>query len=803
MLLAGINVQRRRRSPCRSRALLLLLAVVLCPLVPAQGQQAVRIGFVTDGPSERTSIMQAEMQAELSAVLDGEFMVSFPAAGMHQGDWTLAGLQRAVDAALADGDIDVLITLGVGASIDVARRGPLPLPVLAPQLIDAQTLDIIGEDQTSTVTNLSFVTFDSRGPDVLDAFADLADVHNVVVLVHELYREMLAHIPEAIVPLGPERGMVVRFVWISGGPQQILDAVPDDADGIVLAPTYHLSNDESRQLAQGFIGRGLPSFSLFGRSEVELGHLATLAADSDAQRLARRTALNIQRILLGDAPEDIPVQFERSSRLAINIATARAIKVWPRFDLLVDAELINPDPEPVGKELNIVSAVHEALSMNLDLIAIDHFVAAGIEDVQATRAALYPQIDALLGATAIDKDRAASSAGQTARRTWEAAVRIDQLVWSEPTLADVDISELTQEARVWLRQELILDVTQATAVAYLDVLRNKTLQRIRRDDTALTRSNLELAQTRRRIGVADRSEVYRWESQLASSQRSLVRTRSQLRVSEILLNRLLHRSLGESLRVVETGLEDTALFPEGGRLKGFIDDPWSIAVFEDFMVDRGQSNSPELRQIELEEDIGQRIVESRDAAYWSPTAGFFLEGRRAIHRGGNFASPALFGNPDRDSWTAALSVSFPLYTGGARPSLLRQAMQDRARLMVERSATAERIEQGVRSSMQLTTASYTSIRLSEKAATAAQNNLELVRDAYGRGVLSILDLLDAQSSALTADLESASAMYDFLIDLMNVQRAAGEFHVFLNATDMAQWEAEVVDALQRAGVSQN
>jgi len=48
------------------------------------------------------------------------------------------------------------------------------------------------------------------------------------------------------------------------------------------------------------IERRLPSFSLVGRTEVQQGLLAGLAMEADDQRLARRTAVNLQLILDGE-----------------------------------------------------------------------------------------------------------------------------------------------------------------------------------------------------------------------------------------------------------------------------------------------------------------------------------------------------------------------------------------------------------------------------------------------------------------------------------------------------------------------
>ena len=63
------------------------------------------------------------------------------------------------------------------------------------------------------------------------------------------------------------------------------------------------------------------------------------------------------------------------------------------------------------------------------------------------------------------------------------------------------------------------------------------------------------------------------------------------------------------------------------------------------------------------------------------------------------------------------------------------------------------------------------------AAEAAEKNLKVVQDAYGRGAISYLNLLDAQNAALVSRLVAANAVYDCLIDFMNVQRAVSRFNV--------------------------
>ncbi len=85
------------------------------------------------------------------------------------------------------------------------------------------------------------------------------------------------------------------------------------------------------------------------------------------------------------------------------------------------------------------------------------------------------------------------------------------------------------------------------------------------------------------------------------------------------------------------------------------------------------------------------------------------------------------------------------------------------------------IEFRVRFDQTRTGISFPSIELSREAADAAGRNLELVTDSYSRGLVSIIELLDAQNAARVAEQAAQNSVYDFFIDLMELQRAAGNF----------------------------
>ncbi len=134
-----------------------------------------------------------------------------------------------------------------------------------------------------------------------------------------------------------------------------------------------------------------------------------------------------------------------------------------------------------------------------------------------------------------------------------------------------------------------------------------------------------------------------------------------------------------------------------------------------------------------------------------------------------------------------IQASLPLFSGGKKSATLKRSREELSRLHHEHDSLANRIEAQILNAVHLIRASYPGIRLSNDAADAARNNLTLVTDAYVRGIKSIIDLIDAQNQALVADQQAVNAAYDFLIDVMALQRSAGSFFLFAPLEERDAW----------------
>jgi outer membrane protein TolC len=127
------------------------------------------------------------------------------------------------------------------------------------------------------------------------------------------------------------------------------------------------------------------------------------------------------------------------------------------------------------------------------------------------------------------------------------------------------------------------------------------------------------------------------------------------------------------------------------------------------------------------------------------------------------------------SWQFRVQASLPLFTGFSRTATRAQTNIEVERLKIQRESVRLSLDQRVRAAMEAAASTYAAIALTRDASEAANRNYELVSDAYSRGAVDITTLIDAQSTAEQSSESAANAVHDFLLDLMRVERAMGDF----------------------------
>ncbi len=790
---------KRWGRPALALAILLSTLPILANDPRQENLPTVRVGVLFDGDWPLLESLVVAVRAELEVLVEGEFNVEYPPELQLNGNWDLLEIDAKFRRLLADDRVDIVLTAGLAASQIACLGDGYDKPVIAPLSLDFEIQDLPRKGTGSGVRNLTYVGLPSTLRRELETFQDLVPFDRVALVANREVLESMPEIEERTLARLEGLGITAVYVAADRTARSVLEKLPASTDVVYLWPLL-LDPGEQAHLIEGLIRRRLPSFSWLGRDQVEAGVFATLSPDAGRSRLSRRIALNIQQILLGTTPEELNVDFETTERLIINLTTARAISAWPRFEALLEAELVGDPAEHDLEVLSLFDAAHRAVEANREIVAERMSVEAALQDLDAAKSLLKPSLEASVAHVRIDPDRATTAAGSAPERTTTGSLEANQLIYSDGARAGVAIERELRRSRGATLEQVRLDIALEAAIAYLDVLRAQNQVDVRRANLELTRSNLELARSRRQIGTAGQAEIYRWESQIANDRRNLVEADRAQRNALTALNRVLHAPLDTQWITVDVRTDDPNFSVGSGLLTGYIETPLHFKVLTEFAVGEALSKSPEIMALDASIAAQERAVVAARRKSWAPTIGALAMLDERLDVSGAGSGPFPPGAPNDTDWSVALSATLPLYSGGERRAERREAELRLAELELRREAVAEGVETAIRTALHDARASFTTITLADAAAEAARRNLELVQDAYARGALSIIDLIDAQNSSLAADLVATDAVFNFFIDLMRVQRASNRFDFFTTQEEREAWGARLGEFFSTRGI---
>ena len=785
-------------------------------LLPVLAAADVVIGIVEDGPLPRPIIPLGMLEAEILDLVGNEFSVSMPASKHVDGGWTLDGVRDALARQLADPDVDIVITTGLISSHEAARLPSPTKPVIASIVADMQLqgfpFERLGDKIVSGRPNLVYIAHAraTRGDsaaveqtnldEAIDIFYDAVGFGHLAVMLDALTIEAvpaLAGNKASIV--GQRLGVRTTVVAIGDSIDEALGSIPADADAVLVGPLLRLSKESMQALARGFIDRRLPSFSIVGRTELANGLLMTSGGrEEDALRYSRRLALNVQRILLGDEPGTIDVQITDPQRLAINMQTAEAIGFFPRYAVLSDAEQLFGSELDEGQPLSLTEAMAEALAANLSLKVAEYDPLIAAEGVRQARSQLFPQLGIGVQAVRIDEDRA-NPLVQSERST-DATISGSQVVYSDAAVAAWTVAGFLENAAQFGYEIEVLDTLQAAANNYLAVLRARALERVRRSNLEVTRTNYELARLRETIGTSGRGDVLRWESQLARDRQDLVAAEVDRRVALVAFNQVLNRAKNRPFVPTEEDVTQSIALFQDDRFRAFIDNAAVWELFQDFLVEDTLRKAPELMQLDRLVAAQRREVTAAKRRFYVPDVTLGGSWGTNLSRGGAGSDLSLTGLDD-ESWSIGLSASWPLFSGGALRARLNAERFSLSQLQRSRDALAEQLETRTLIALHRASSTYASLEFSAEAAAAAVENLGLVTDAYRRGAVSVTELVDAQNAALAADLRAVDARYAYLIDVVNTFRSTGDFSLLVDPGRTETWFQDVESYIRERSVS--
>ncbi len=717
------------------------------------------------------------------------------------GDFNFEKLKEYAREFLAGDELDIVVGLGGLVSEILSKRGPFEKPVLANGVFHPGLQSIpITPDNTSGVRNFGYTLVSFSMERDLETFHTIFPFKNLGLLMYEVYLNSIPGIEDYFYSFIEKYDARAQIIPVGEDYTEAIENLPADLDAIYIGLLYDYSLSELQDFINRLNNKKLPSFALIGRPYVELGVLAGAAPGNNLENLSRRVALDIEKILDGEDPSNFSVAVDYKDELVINMKTAREIDFFPTFTTLAQAEVLFEEGLEDARRISYPGMIAELLENNLNLRIAGQEVQSGSKEISKARSAYLPQVNLSASNVVIDKTRAEASFGMNAEKTTFATGQLSQVIYSEPAIANIRIQKILQEQRNHEFTQRELDKVLEASLAYLNLLKAQAYERILKENLNLTRKHLDIARLRQEVGFSGASDVYRWESEIARLNIEVVTARAQRRAAGFALNEILNRPLDEQFIAEDLAADNEFITGQGG-LESTISNARTWRYFKDFMVDEALERSPELKQLDQYIAVQERLLKMNLRSRYLPTLGIQTQGDYFLSRRGSGTEPMdpieipgmepiVIGTaPKSTQWNLGISASLPIFQGGYKEAEIRQSRIDLDILADQRNDLVNKIIQRSLTRFEFIGASSPAMDMASQAAAAADLSLALSQEAYSKGQISIVDLIDVQAAAAQSNLLKSNSVYDYLIDYLELSRTIAIFLFLLTPderTDLTQ-----------------
>ena len=764
------------------------ISFVLLFCIVSAHAQPFRIGVISDfEQSSNLETIAYQMIQEIDQTTGASREVSLGATTFGIAD--IESAQRSYDQ--LDGQVDLVIALGSITAKGLSLVSNLSIPVVALGIIDPTLQEIPYVNGTSGKTNFTYIWQTRNLEKELEAFNKIHDFKKVVVFVDERAASTVDErkARNLIDSLSKKLNTELSIITIGAKMEQVVNQISEETDAAYLTVLLSQTESQIQLLINQLNDRKIPTFSGNARL-MDYGVLGSMANENDLQQVIRKLAITIDGIVRGSDPSSMPVTLDTKEGLYVNIATARKIQLPIPFEVLFTATIIGDD-EGAVKTYSFQEIAEKSLAANLNIQISYQDLELSKVRVKSVRANLLPSLGSSLTASQINEERA-NAAFNTPEQSLTANITFSQLIYSEQAIAAVKISKYLQKAQEYNTEAEVLSVLFDTYTAYLNVLSAKTNVLIQRENLLNTRKNKELADIRVNLGSSNNTDLYRWESELAFANQSVIEAQTLLLAAKLQLNTLLANTLGSAFDVEDLSLEDN-LFEafSQGPLAEVVETPQSLQVVSDFLVAESQRQNPNKKALVANINAANRQLTQSKRLLYVPTVALQAQTSQVLGRGGAGAtldaSAMELGVTELqdNSWFAGISLSFPIFDGLGRKAAIHQSKISLDRLDHSQTLLDQNLELGVRASVLDLLSASTNIRFSKSASESARENFALVQENYKQGQVTITQLIDAQQTALEARLAAAFSIYEYIQAHLQLEFNLGSF-IMLMPEDQLQ-----------------
>ncbi|GAB3350351.1 TolC family outer membrane protein [Lysobacter tyrosinilyticus] len=370
--------------------------------------------------------------------------------------------------------------------------------------------------------------------------------------------------------------------------------------------------------------------------------------------------------------------------------------------------------------------------------------------VQA-RAAMLPQLS---GKATLDKDFADGDAETTSRAL---SANASQMVYDHSRFTSLRSANALSKAADFQLDSANDTLITRTSAAYFNVLvQVETLAAAEAATTAL-KKQFDFASKRLEVGLAPITDVHEARAQYEAARASTILARNAMEDAYQALREL----TGQPVAHIK-GLPDDfkPAMPEAGGA-----DDW---------VATAVANNPALKAKEFELKSANADVGTARAAHY-PTL-YAGAGYSDVKNWG--VSPSL-GNfsGSNGGGSVGLTLSVPIFSGGATQSRVRQALANRDIATDQLEQTKRALDRNTRNAYQAVVAGISEVEARRLALVSARSAYDASQVGLEVGTRTVLDVLTNQRNLFSAQQAYAQTKYNFLQNRLLLEQAAGTLDI--------------------------
>lgn len=289
------------------------------------------------------------------------------------------------------------------------------------------------------------------------------------------------------------------------------------------------------------------------------------------------------------------------------------------------------------------------------------------------------------------------------------------------------------------------NIIAQTAKVYIGLLLAQKNLVVIEQSLGIAEANLKMVRSRFESGFVVKSDFLRAQVRMAELEQQRLQAESRVRVVQATLNAAMGRADDRPLHLVSP-------------LNQCVENKESIADW----IEIALSNRPNLEKLRYQEDIAKEEIHKARSEHFPD-----------LKLIGNYEVNSEDFSDAKDNYTLGAVMRVNLFSGNRISSKTESAKSMLRGIQELRKNLELVIRVQVRESFLYTQSAWKRIRVAQTAVEQAKEGMRIIENRYKNGLLTIVDLLDAELTHQEARTSHFKALHDYKVARINLAQAVG------------------------------